>query len=61
MTTVTARPPAKKVILRESGACRHDCPYGAACCCRGDMPHELHICNHTECACHKRARYEKKT
>jgi len=30
MATVSARPPAKKVILRESGACRHDCPSGAA-------------------------------
>lgn len=40
-------------------SCRKRCPGGNACICHGHIPHVLHICHDSRCACHSRERYEE--
>lgn len=44
--------------MMADGRCACKCPGGHDCVYRGDVRHELHICNVRACECHSQARYE---
>lgn len=43
---------------RNPNRCGGRCPGDRACCLRGDVEHELCVCNDAECWCHSEERYE---
>lgn len=55
MTAATISP---VLPTTEPKRCRHQCPGGAQCGCRGDIRHTLHVCPNEHCICHEQARYE---
>lgn len=44
-----------------NGKCQHACIGGYRCCLNGAVDHRLHICQHDDCPCHSRQRYDPDT